>query len=65
MGEKLYSTRKTAQLLGVSVRTVRRWCQYKRIRAYKTVGGRWRIPESEIMRLFEVGENSNKIWGGG
>jgi excisionase family DNA binding protein len=61
MAEKLYSTRRTAQLLGVSVRTVRRWCQTRKIKALKTVGGWWRIPESEINRLLREARPESKL----
>ena len=41
-----------ARLLGVSPTTVRRWILSGRIRAERTPGGHYRIPESEVRRLL-------------
>lgn len=55
--EKNYNIVKTAELLGIKVRTVRQWIRDGKIKAVKyEVSNRWFIPESEIERL----KNGNK-----
>ncbi len=49
--ERHYSTREVCEILGITNRTLRRWIKEGKIRAIN-VGGRWRIPESEIKRLL-------------
>ncbi len=49
--ERHYSTREVCEILGIANRTLRRWIKEGRIRAVN-IGGRWRIPESEIKRLL-------------
>ena len=43
--------REAKLLLGVSTKTVQRWDRLGKIRVIRTVGGRRRIPESEVMRI--------------
>ena len=55
--EKNYNIVKTAELLGIKVRTVRQWIRDGKLKAVKyDVSNRWFIPESEIERL----KNGNK-----
>ncbi len=49
--ERHYSTREVCEVLGIANRTLRRWIKEGKIRAVN-IGGRWRIPESEIKRLL-------------
>lgn len=50
--EKNYNIVKTAELLGIKVRTVRQWIRDGKLKAVKyDVSNRWFIPESEIERL--------------
>jgi len=49
--ERHYSTREVCEILGIANRTLRRWIKEGRVRAVN-VGGRWRIPESEVRRLL-------------
>ncbi len=49
--ERHYSTREVCEILGIANRTLRRWIKEGKIRAVN-IGGRWRIPESEIKRLL-------------
>jgi len=51
MLERHYSTREVCEFLGIANRTIRRWIKEGRIRAVN-IGGRWRIPESEVKRLL-------------
>jgi len=50
--ERRYRVGEVARLLGVSPTTVRRWILSGRIRAERTPGGHYRIPESEVRRLL-------------
>ncbi len=49
--ERHYSTHEVCEILGIANRTLRRWIKEGRIRAVN-IGGRWRIPESEIKRIL-------------
>ncbi len=57
--EKLYRIKEVAELLGVHPKTVQRWAREGKIRVVYTVGGRRRIPESELKRL--LGEKTNRL----
>lgn len=50
--EKLYSTGKTAKMLGIHFLTLKKWIYKGKVKAVKTLGGQYRIPESEIRRLL-------------
>ncbi|MEM4970822.1 MAG: IS607 family transposase, partial [Sulfolobales archaeon] len=52
MSERLLRPKEACRLLGVSYTTLRRWIKEGRVRAVRTVGGKYRIPESEIRRLL-------------
>lgn len=50
--EKYYNIRETAQLLGMTVRTVRQWVHDGKIKAVQYARrGKWYISESEINRI--------------
>jgi len=49
--EKLYSMGEAKLLLGVSTRTIQRWDKAGKLRIVRTIGGRRRIPESEVLRI--------------
>jgi len=49
---RLLRPKEVCDLLGVSYPTLRRWIKEGRIRAIQTVGGKYRIPESEVRRLL-------------
>jgi len=52
--EKTYTTGQTATLIGVSLRTIKRWIYSGKISAEKTSSGRYRVPESEIDRIKKL-----------
>lgn len=52
--EKLYSLKEAKQLLGVKTRTIQQWDRDGKLKVVRTLGGRRRIPESEIMKLQGV-----------
>jgi putative resolvase len=54
--ERLYTFKEAKKLLGVTMRTIQRWDKEGKIRVVRTVGGRRRIPESEIKRLLGLKE---------
>ena len=51
--ERLYTMKEASKLLGVTVRTIQRWDREGRVRCVGTVGGKGRVPESEIKRILE------------
>ncbi|GAY25122.1 IS607 family transposase [Desulfurococcaceae archaeon AG1] len=53
MSERLLRPKEVCEKLGVSYTTLRRWIESGYIRAIRTVGGKYRIPESEVRRLLE------------
>jgi putative resolvase len=52
MSEKLLTLREACRRLGVHPNTLRKWDREGKISVVRTVGGRWRIPESEVERLM-------------
>jgi len=54
--ERLYTMKEAKKLLGVTTRTIQRWDKDGRIRVVRTVGGRRRIPESEVKRILGLRE---------
>jgi len=50
--EHLLRPKEVCRIFGVSYPTLRRWIKEGRIRAIQTVGGKYRIPESEVKRLL-------------
>jgi putative resolvase len=54
--ERLYTLKEAKRLLGVTTKTIQRWDKEGKIRVVRTVGGRRRIPESEIKRVLGLKE---------
>ena len=48
----LYGTRQVAELLGVSVDTVRRWCDEGRLTVTKTAGGHRSVEGADLARYL-------------
>lgn len=59
--ERLYTMREASRLLGVTVRTIQRWDKAGKIRCVRTVGGKRRVPESEIKRILGIHEERKII----
>ena len=51
MPERLYTLKEACLLLGLHPRTIQKWDKQGKIKVVRTIGGRRRIPESEIRRL--------------
>jgi len=51
MPERLYTLKEACLLLGLHPRTIQKWDKQGKIRVVRTLGGRRRIPESEIRRM--------------
>jgi len=51
--EKLLRPKEVCQRLGVSYSTLSRWVREGRIKAVRTAGGKFRVPESEVRRIAE------------
>jgi len=51
--EKLLRPKEVCRRLGISYPTLSRWVREGRIRAIRTAGGVFRIPESEVRRIAE------------
>ena len=54
--ERLYTLKEAKKLLGVTTKTIQRWDKQGKIRVVRTIGGRRRIPESEIKRILGLKE---------
>jgi len=52
MSERLLRPKEACRVLGVSYVTLRRWIKEGKIRAVQTLGGKYRVPESEVKRLL-------------
>jgi putative resolvase len=51
--ERLLRPKEVCQRLGISYSTLSRWVREGRIRAVRTAGGVFRVPESEVRRIAE------------
>jgi len=51
MPERLYTLKEACLLLGLHPRTIQKWDKQGKIKIIRTLGGRRRVPESEIRRL--------------
>ncbi|MBS7617784.1 IS607 family transposase [Candidatus Bathyarchaeota archaeon] len=56
MVERLYTIKEAKKLLGVTTWTIQQWDRQGKIKCIRTVGGRRRVPESEIKRLLGLKE---------
>jgi len=59
--ERLLRPKEACQRLGISYPTLARWVKEGRIRAVRTAGGKYRIPESEVMRIAEGLPTSKEV----
>ena len=59
--EKLYTMKEASKLLGVHVKTIQRWDKEGKIRCVRTIGGKRRVPESEIKRILGIHEERKII----
>lgn len=53
--------KEASKILGVTVKTLQNWDKQGKIRVVRTVGGRRRIPKSEIMRILGIHEERKII----
>ncbi len=60
--EQLYTMKEASKLLGVHIRTIQKWDREGKIRCVRTIGGKRRVPESEIKRILGIHEE-RKIVG--
>jgi len=51
--ERLLRPKEVCQRLGVSYSTLSRWVREGEIKAIRTAGGKYRVPESEVRRIAE------------
>lgn len=56
MLERLYTIKEAKRLLGVTTWTIQQWDRQGKIKCVRTIGGRRRIPESEIKRILGLKE---------
>jgi excisionase family DNA binding protein len=59
--ERLLRPKEVCERLGISYSTLSRWVREGRIRAIRTAGGVFRIPESEVRRIAEGLPTSKEI----
>lgn len=59
--EKLYTMKEASEILGVHIRTLQKWDKQGKIRCIRTVGGKRRVPESEIKRLLGLHEERRVV----
>ena len=59
--ERLYTMKEASKLLGVHIRTIQKWDKAGKIRCVRTIGGKRRVPESEIKRILGIHEERKII----
>jgi len=59
--EKLYSMKEASEMLGVHIRTLQKWDEEGKIHCVRTVGGKRRVPESEIKRILGLHEEKKIV----
>jgi len=59
--ERLYTMKEASKLLGVHIRTIQKWDKAGKIRCVRTIGGKRRVPESEIKRILGIHEDRKII----
>ena len=59
--EKLYTMKEASEILGVHIRTLQKWDEEGKIHCVRTVGGKRRVPESEIKRILGLHEERKII----
>ena len=57
--EQLLNVQQASQLLGVSLKSIRRWAQQKKIRGLK-VGSRgdWRFTKEDLLKMVKVSQSA-------
>jgi len=53
--------KEASKLLGVHIRTIQKWDKEGKIRCVRTVGGKRRVPESEIKRILGIHEERKTV----
>jgi len=53
--------KEASKLLGVHIRTIQKWDKEGKIRCVRTIGGKRRVPESEIKRILGIHEKRRVI----
>jgi len=61
MADKLLSSKKACELLGVTQMTLWRWTKAGKIKAIRTLGGMYRYPMSEIDRILGKQPTGNRV----
>ena len=59
--ERLYTMKEASRLLGVHIKTIQRWDREGKINCVRTVGGKRRVPESEIRRILGIREERRAV----
>ena len=59
--ERSYTLGEAAKILGVHPKTIQKWDREGKIRCIRTVGGKRRIPESEIKRIMGIHEERKVV----
>lgn len=57
--QRHYTSYETAEIFGVTFRTVYNWMRAGKLRAVK-IGSRWYIPEEAVSELLEHGEQKEE-----
>lgn len=52
--KKLYRLSEVAKMLGIAHSTLREWARKGRINTLKTLGGQYRVEESELQHIREL-----------
>ncbi|AAB97992.1 conserved hypothetical protein [Methanocaldococcus jannaschii DSM 2661] len=58
--ERHYTLKEASKILGVSIKTLQRWDKAGKIKCIRTLGGKRRVPESEIKRILGIKDKEQR-----
>jgi len=58
--ERVYTMKEACELLGVHIKTLQKWDREGKIKCVRTVGGKRRVPESEIKQILGIKDKEQR-----
>ena len=58
--ERVYTMKEACELLGVHIKTLQKWDREGKIKCVRTIGGKRRVPESEIKQILGIKDKEQR-----